>query len=112
MDRVEPGSIHDDDGALGELDADPLFVGEEEVAPDEDEGSLPPPRGTAEPTVSPFDGRDAGSLSRGRPRSSCAHADERLNVNVAAATPTENLWNFILSSSEKPALQKSNGPAR
>jgi hypothetical protein len=112
MDRVEPGSIHDD-GAFGELDAAPLFVAEEDVAPDEaDDGSPPPPRGTAEPTVSPFDGRDAGSLSRGRPRSSCAHADERLNVNAAAASPTENLWNFIISSSEKPALQKSNGPAR
>jgi hypothetical protein len=111
MDRVEPGSIHPD-GLLGELDGDPLFVGEEEVAPDEDDAGSPPPRGTAEPTVSPVDGRDAGSLSRGRPRSSCAHAEESPNVNVATASPTENLWNFIVSSSEKPALQKSNGPAR
>jgi len=50
----------------------------------------PPPRGTAEPTLSPFEGRE-GSLCCGRPRSSCAHADARLNVSAAAANPTDNL---------------------
>jgi len=47
-----------------------LFAGEEgeEVAPEGEAGDSPPPRGTADPTLSPFDGRDAGSLD-GRPRS-------------------------------------------
>lgn len=71
------------------LDADP--------PPDEDDEeldeppSLPPPRGTADPTVSPFDGRDDWRSSAGRPRS-CAQADPIVSDNAATvASPAANV---------------------
>ena len=94
----DPPSIHDD-GALDDgLDELPAVDEGDDVPADGDEVEpLSLPRGTAEPTVLPLDGREAGSLSRGRPRSSCAQADDRLIVSAAAASPSENFWYLITS---------------
>jgi hypothetical protein len=82
----EPSELDPEEPPL-ELDEEPA-LGEDEL--DEPE-SPPPPRGTAEPTVSPFDGRDDCCSPCGRPRSSWAQADPTLSVNAAATSPIENV---------------------
>jgi hypothetical protein len=66
--------------------------------PDPDEAEPPPPlsRGTAEPTVSPFDGRDPDWES-GADRCP-AHAGARLSVKAEAINPTVNFWRIMTSS--------------
>jgi hypothetical protein len=88
------GAGEDDDPAFD----DPLPAVEPLAPPDGlagagelDPPSPPPPRGTADPTVSPFDGRDDCCSPCGRPRS-CAQADPTVSDNAAAAaSPTENV---------------------
>ena len=68
-----------------ELEAEPP-LGEALEEPE----SPPPARGTAEPTVSPLDGRDACCSPCGRPRS-WAQADPAVTVNAAATSPIESV---------------------
>ena len=84
----EPSELDPEEPPL-ELDDEPE-LGEEEEDELEEPESLPPPRGTAEPTVSPFDGRDDPCSPCGRPRS-WAQADPTLSVNAAATSPIESV---------------------
>lgn len=54
----------------------------------EEPESPPPPRGTADPTVSPLEGREDSPC--GRPRS-CAQAEPTVNANAAAVSPTDSV---------------------
>jgi hypothetical protein len=86
---------------IGEPDeADPAELDPAELEPDEllGEGELdrtldepespPPPRGTADPTVSPLEGREDSPC--GRPRS-CAQAEPTVSANAAAVSPTDSV---------------------
>ena len=82
----EPSELDPEEPPL-ELDAEPAL---EEDGLDEPE-SPPPPRGTAEPTVSPFDGRDDAVLPAAGRDHPGPRREPTLSVNAAATSPIENV---------------------